>query len=71
MVPASDGGDDFVGIGGPHEGLGVVIGFLKEPVDGGLEINDRSENPAFEAAPGQLGEEALDGIQPGGGGRRK
>ena len=35
----------------------MVIGFLKEPVDGGLEINDRSENPAFEAAPGQLGEE--------------
>jgi hypothetical protein len=45
LVPASDGGDDFVGIGGPHEGLGVVIGFLKETVDGGLEINDRSENP--------------------------
>jgi len=62
LVPASDGGDDFVGIGGPHEGLGVVIGFLKEPVDGGLEINDRPENPAFEAAPGQLGEEALDGL---------
>jgi hypothetical protein len=40
LVPASDGGDDFVGIGGPHEGLGVVIGFLKETVDGGLEIND-------------------------------
>jgi hypothetical protein len=56
LVPASDGGDDFVGIGSPHEGLGVVIGFLKETVDGGLEINDRSENPAFEAAPGQLGE---------------
>jgi hypothetical protein len=50
LVPASDGGDDFVGIGGPHEGLGVVIGFLEEPVDLGLEINDRSENPAFEAA---------------------
>src|SRR5215472_6215910 len=30
-----------------------------------------SENPAFEAAPGQLGEEALNGIQPGGGGRRE
>ena len=49
----------------------MVIGFLKETVDGGLEINDRSENPAFEAAPGQLGEEALDGIEPGGGGRRE
>ena len=45
MVSAFDGSDDFIGIGGPHEGLGVVIGFLKEPVDGGLEINDRSETP--------------------------
>ena len=69
MVPASDGGDDLVGIGGPHEGLGVIVGLFEEAVDSGLEINDRAEDPAFEATSGQLGEEALDGIEPGGRGR--
>ena len=33
MVPASDGGDDFIWIGGPDEGLGSVVGFLEEAVD--------------------------------------
>ena len=69
MVPTFDGSDDFIGIGGPHEGLGVIVGFLQEAVDGGLEIDNRAEDPAFEAAPGQLGEEALDRVEPGGRGR--
>jgi hypothetical protein len=50
LVPTFDGSDDFIGIGGPHEGLGVVVGFLQEAVDGGLEIDNRAEDPAFEAA---------------------
>ena len=65
MVAASDGGDDFIWIGGPDEGLGSVVGFLEEAVDGGLEIDDRAEDPALEAALGQFGEEALDRIEPG------
>ena len=69
MVPTFDGRDDFIGIGGPHEGLGVIVGFLQEAVDGSLEIDDRAEDPAFEAAFGQFGEEALDRIEPGGRGR--
>ena len=69
MVPAFDGGDDFVGIGGPHEGFGVIVGFLLEAVDGGLEIDNRAEGAAFEAAFGQFGEEALGRIEPRGGGR--
>jgi hypothetical protein len=62
LVPASDGSDDFIGIGGPHEGLGVIVGFLQEAVDGGLEIDDRAEDPAFEASFGQFGKKAFDGI---------
>ena len=69
MVPTFDGGDDFVGIGGPHEGFGVIVGFLQEAVDGGLEIDNRAEDAAFEAAVGQLSEEALDRIEPRGRGR--
>jgi hypothetical protein len=69
LVPASDGSDDFVGIGGPHEGLGVIVGFLQEAVDRGLEIDNRMEDAAFEAAVGQLSEEAFDRIEPRGRGR--
>jgi transposase InsO family protein len=34
-------------------------------VDGSLEVDDGAEDAAFQAAPGQLGEEALDRIEPG------
>ena len=40
--------DDSVRIGGSDEGLGTGIGFLSEPVDGGLEIGDAVEDAAFE-----------------------
>ena len=59
----------FIGIGGPHEGFGMIVGFLQEAVDGGLEIDNRMEDAAFEAAFGQFGEEAFDRIEPGGRGR--
>ena len=38
---------------------------LDEDVDGLLQRHDRVEDPAFQASFGELGEEALDGIQPG------
>ena len=44
----------------------MIVGFLQEAVDGGLEIDDRAEDAAFEAAFGQFGEEALDRIEPRG-----
>ena len=50
---------------GPDEGFGVGIGLGEEAVDGGLEFDDRAEHAAFEPSLGQLGEEALDGIEPG------
>ena len=58
-MPAFDGGDDFVGVCGPDEGFGVSIGFLDEAVDGHLQIDDGSEDAAFQPPVGQLGEVAL------------
>ena len=68
-MPASDGSDDFVGVCDPMEGLRLGIVILEEAVDGGLEVDNRTEDAAFEATLGQFGEEALDRIEPGGRGR--
>ena len=70
-MPTFDGGDDLVGIGGPNERCGVVVGFGDEAVDGGLEIDDRVEHSSFESAFAELGEEGFDGIEPGARGRRE
>ena len=64
-MPAPDGSDDFVRVGGPGEGLWVVVCLSEEALDAGLEVDDRAEDAAFEAAFGQLGEEALDSVEPG------
>jgi hypothetical protein len=63
-MPTIGGGDDFVWIGGPDEGLWLLVVVGDEAIDGGLEIDDRMEDPILESAPRQLGEEALDGIEP-------
>jgi len=68
LFPAADFFDDGIGVGGPEEGFGIGIGFLQKAVDGGLEIGDALEDAAFEPTPCQLGEEALDRVEPGGGG---
>ena len=65
LVPSPDGGDDLVGIGGPDEGLRVNVRFAQEAADRGLEVNNRAEHAAFEAALAQFGKEALDGVEPG------
>ena len=71
-MPAPDGGDDFVWIGGPCEGLRRVVVLFEEPIDGGLKVCDRrTEDAAFQPPFRQLGEEALDGVEPGAGGRRE
>jgi hypothetical protein len=48
VMPSLDGGDDFVGIGGPLEGLGMSVVVFDEPVDGFLELGHRSEDAALE-----------------------
>ena len=70
-MPASDGGDDFVGIGGPYEGFGLGVVLGDEAVDGCLKVDDRSEDTSLQPPLGELGEEALDGVQPGAGSRHE
>jgi hypothetical protein len=48
LVPAPDGGDDFVGIGDPFEGLGLGVVVFEEPIDRRLEVDDGSEDTALE-----------------------
>src|ERR1700757_2214671 len=67
LPPAIDGGNDFVGIGRPDEGLWFIVRLGEEAVDGGLEVNDRVKDAALQADAGELGEVAFDGIEPGGG----
>ena len=63
-MPAFDGGDDFVGIGGPDERLWVGILVDEEAVDSGLEVDQRMEHAAFQATSGEFGKETLDGVEP-------
>ena len=39
MVPAFDRGDDLLRIGGPDEGLWIIVGFPQEAINRGLEID--------------------------------
>ena len=47
-MPSSDGGDDFVGICDPLEGLGLGVVVFEEPIDRRLEVDDGSEDAALE-----------------------
>ena len=59
LAPAFDGGDDVVlGFSDPEEWLRVMIGSSVEGVfNGGLEDDDRSEDPRFQVPPGELDQE--------------
>ena len=46
-MPSFDGGDDFVWIGGPGEGLWVVVDLGEEAVDGELDADDGRKTPRF------------------------
>lgn len=68
MEPAVSGRDDVIGVGFPDEWLRVLcIVFADEAVDGGLKIDNGTEDAVLEPAPGEFGEEALDGVEPGAG----
>jgi hypothetical protein len=64
LMPAFDGGDDFVWIGDPLDGFRIGVVVFEKPVDGGLEIDDRTEDATLEATLRQGGEEPLDRIEP-------
>jgi hypothetical protein len=65
LVPTSDSLDNFVGISGQCEGFRFGVVFDDEAIDGGLQIDDRYEDAAFQSPLGELGEEALDCVEPG------
>ena len=53
------------------KGLGRWLCSFEVAVDRGLEVDQRVEGAALQAAAGQRGEEGLDGVDPGAGGRRE
>ena len=57
--------DDAVRICGPNEGLGAFVGLRQKAIYGRLEIDNPAEDAALQPLAGQLGEEALDRVQPG------
>jgi hypothetical protein len=64
-------GEDLVGGSGPDKGLGIVLVGGDVAIDRGLQIDDRVEAAAADAAAGERREEALDGIEPRARGRRE
>src|SRR5271168_4021076 len=70
-MPAPYGGDYFIRVRGPGEGLGLLIVLFEEAVDRGLQVCDGSEDAALEPALCESGEEALDRVEPGSGRRRE
>ena len=64
MVPSVNGGDNFVGIGCPDERFGIFVVLIDEAVDGSLKIDDRVEHATFETSFRELGEEALNSVEP-------
>jgi hypothetical protein len=65
-VSALCGLDDAIRVGSPDEGLWVAVALSDETLDGRLDLDQRSEHAASEPAFCELGEEALDGIEPRG-----
>ena len=61
-------GEDGVCGFGPDEGLGIIVVLVNVAVDGGLEVDYRVEGAALEPPAREDREEALDGVEPGGGG---
>ena len=46
------------------KGFGIGVVFGDEAIDGGLEIDDGSEDASLQSPLGELGEEPFDGIEP-------
>ncbi len=71
MFPTVDLFDDGAGGCRPDEGLGVGVVVFEIIVDRALEVDDGVEHAAPDALSSDLGEEALDQIEPGRRGRRE
>ena len=64
FAPTPDSGDDFIGVCGPGEWFGIIVGLRDETIDGGLEINNASEDTALQSLFSKLGEEPLHRVEP-------
>ena len=65
LLSTADLGEDVGGSGGPDEGLGVPVVLGEVAMDGDLQVGNALEDSAADALAGDLGEEALDEIEPG------
>ena len=65
LLSTADLGEDVGGSGGPDEGLGVPVVLGEVAMDGDLQVGNALEDTAADALAGDLGEEALDEIEPG------
>lgn len=63
-MPMSEGGHDFVPVGGPFEGFRLGIVVIEEAIDGGLKVGRQLEDAAFEPSLGEGCEEAFDSVEP-------
>jgi hypothetical protein len=71
LLPAFDSGQDAFWVSLPDEGFRFPVVFGEVAVESSLEVDDGVEHATFEPSLGERGEEALDGIDPGAGGRRE
>jgi len=67
LISSIDLLDDVFDGGRPDEGSGVLVAGFDVGVDGGLELVDAGDGQALELALGEVGEEALHQVHPGGG----
>ena len=65
-MPSFDSGDDFVGVFGPDERLGIGVGIGDEVVNCILEFLEGTEDATLDAARGREREQTFDGVEPGG-----
>lgn len=64
MFSSCDGSEEAIGVGGPGEGLGVLVMLGDKAVGGGLEVDERGEDATLEAGRGECREEALHRVEP-------
>ena len=64
-------GEDLHGRLSPGERRGIMVVLVDVAVDRRLQVDDRAEAAAADAAPGERREEGLDRVQPGTRGRRE
>jgi hypothetical protein len=69
LFPAFDSGENAAWIGGPDEWFWIGVVLRDEAIDDGFKIVYGSEDTAYQAPAREFGEEDLDGVEPGCGGR--